>query len=196
MPNQEVSQVKIGPIQAMPVAMQDIETLVAAHYPTIRRLAASILDDPHEADDAAQDTFIAACRAMESYRGEANIKTWLTSIAVNVCRGRLRKRKMRQALQSTLEALHLASTSHPTPEKVALQNEADGQIWQAVDDLDEKHRLVVILRYVHELPVPEIARILDTSAGTVYSRLHYARHALQTRLGNPNPQAEISDESP
>ncbi len=196
MPNQEVSQVKISPIQAIPVPMQDIEALVAVHYPTIRRLAASILDDPHEADDAAQETFIAACRALDAYRGEAELKTWLTAIAVNICRGRLRKRKVRQALQSTLEALHLASASHPTPEKVALQHEADGQIWQAVDDLDEKHRLVVILRYVHELPVPEIARILDTSAGTIYSRLHYARHMLQNRLGNPNPQAEISDESP
>ena len=187
---------KISPIQAIPVAMQDIEALVVVHYPYIRRLATSILDDPHEADDAAQDTFIAACRALDTYRGEANLKTWLTAIALNICRARLRKRKMRLVLQSTLEALHLASASHSTPEKVALEHETDGQIWQAVDDLDEKLRLVVILRYVHELPIPEIAKILDTRVGTVYSRLHSARNKLQTRLGNPNPQAEISDESP
>ena len=96
MPNHQASQVKISPIQAMPVAMQDIEALVAAHYPYIHRLATSILDDHHEADDAAQDTFIAACRTLDTYRGEANLKTWLTAIALNVCRSRLRKRKMRR----------------------------------------------------------------------------------------------------
>jgi len=179
----------------MPAA--DIDTLIAAYYSYVRRLALSILDDPHEADDAAQDTFIAACRAFSSYRGEANPKTWLTAITVNTCRSRLRKRKMRQALQFALQALHLASAnSQPSLEKAALEHEANLRIWRAVDDLDEKHRLVVVLHYVHELPVPEIAEILNTNIGTVYSRLHYARHQLQARLGSPHPQAEVSDESP
>jgi hypothetical protein len=78
MPDQPVSQAKIGPMQAFPVAMQDIEALVADYYPYIRRLATSILDDPHEAEDAAQDTFIADSQTLGIYRGEANPKTWLT----------------------------------------------------------------------------------------------------------------------
>lgn len=197
MPNHQASRVDSSPIPANVAPAQDIEALVAAHYGYVRRLALSILDDPHEADDAAQDTFIAATRSLDSYRGEADAKTWLTAIAVNACRARLRKRKMHQVLQSTLEVLHLASAnSHPTPEKVALEHEADRRIWRAVDELDEKHRLVVVLRYVHELPIPEIARALGTNVGTVYSRLHYARHRLQVQLGNPNPQAEVPDESP
>jgi len=175
---------------------QDIESVVAAYHASIRRLAFSILDDRAEADDAAQETFIAASRAGEGFRGEANLKTWLTAIAVNICRGRLRKRKVRQRLQSVLQRLHLDGGGDPTPEVAALRNEADLRIWQAVDKLDESHRLVIILRYVHELSAEEIAAVLRTSAGTVYSRLHYARQKLKARLDNPTSHVEAIDGTP
>jgi RNA polymerase sigma-70 factor (ECF subfamily) len=63
-----------------------------------------------------------------------------------------------------------------------VQREANRQLWQAVDDLDDKHRLVVILRYVHDLSTAEIADALDISQGTVHSRLFYARRQLQKWL--------------
>ena len=161
----------------------DIESLVTAHYPYVRRLALSILDDPDEAEDAAQEAFIAANRGLTSFRGQSEVKTWLTSITVNACRGRLRKRRARQALSTTLQNLHLARPPQPSPESLAVEREADRQLWQAVDALDDKHRLVVILRYVHELSTPEIAATLDISPGTVHSRLFYARRQLQQWLG-------------
>jgi RNA polymerase sigma-70 factor, ECF subfamily len=160
----------------------DIDSLVTAYYGTIRRLAFSILDEAQEAEDAAQETFIAACRSLEGFRGEASPKTWLTGITINICRGRLRKRKSRRVLQSVLQALHLASDLAPGVEQSVLRNEADHLVWQAVDALDEKHRLVVILRYVHDLSTDEIAKVLEVSPGTVHSRLHYARKALLPRL--------------
>jgi len=172
----------------------EIERLMQAYYPYIRRLALSILDDESEADDAAQETFIAACRSLESFRGEASPRTWLTRIAINSCRGRLRKRKVLQTLQSTLQNLHLLRTAPVSPEENALQNESDRRLWQAVDQLDEKHRLALILRYVHELTVPEIAAALDTNAGTVHSRLHYARKWLHAELGSLLTLKEASDE--
>src|SRR5688500_15717779 len=75
-----------------------IEALVEAHHAEIYRLAHSILDDPYEADEATQDTFIAALRGLKSYRAESSLRTWLFTIAVNVCRGRLRKQKSRASL--------------------------------------------------------------------------------------------------
>ena len=169
------------------------ERLVREQYPYIRRLALSILDDggpdpAAEAEDAAQETFITAYRALAGFRGGSSLKTWLTAIAVNTCRGRLRKRKLRQALHTTLTVLHRAERL-ASPEEAAAQNEADRMLWQAVDSLDEKHRLPVILRYVHQLTVPEIAVSLGTSEGTVHSRLHYARKTLQDRLGAWNEEA-------
>ena len=166
---------------------QALESLVREHYAYIRRLALTILDDggaeaSAEADDAAQETIITAHRALAGFRGRASLKTWLTAIAVNACRARLRKRKLRRVLQSTLRGLHLAQQM-ASPEEAAAQNEAHRHLWQAVDSLDEKHRLPVILRYVHELTVPEIAASLRTNEGTIHSRLHYARKALLGRLG-------------
>lgn len=168
----------------------DIESLVSTHYAYIRRLALSILDDPDEADDAAQEVFIAANRGLASFRGQAEVKTWLTSIAINTCRGRLRKRKARQSLAATLQSLHLARPALPSPETLTVQREADRQLWQGVDALDDKHRLVVILRYVHELSTAEIAAALEISQGTVHSRLFYARQRLQEWLGVPEEVAD------
>jgi len=167
-------------------AERSLEVLVHEYYAYIRRLAYTILDDGSaeaaaEADDAAQETFITVHRALAGFRGRASLKTWLTAIAVNTCRARLRKRRRRQALQSTLRGLHLAEPL-TSPEECAAQNETHRHLWQAVDSLDEKHRLPVILRYVHELTVPEIAASLGANEGTIHSRLHYARKVLLDSL--------------
>jgi RNA polymerase sigma-70 factor (ECF subfamily) len=180
MPNHEAHATIISLADNLLTA--DIESLVTAHYAYAHRLALSILDDPDEAEDAVQEAFIAASRSLGSFRGQSEIKTWLTSIVVNACRGRLRKRKARQGLARALQSLHLARPSQISPETLAMQREANRQLWQAVDDLDDKHRLVVILRYVHDLSTAEIADALDISQGTVHSRLFYARRQLQKWL--------------
>jgi RNA polymerase sigma-70 factor, ECF subfamily len=171
------------------------EHLVGEYYPYIYRLAISILDDLHDAEDAAQETFVAAHRSLTGFRDEAHPKTWLTAIAINVCRGRLRKRKVRLALISTLQSLHLIKHSPSTPEQSAIQSEADLSIWQAVDNLDDKHRIPVIMRYVHEMTVPDIARTLHLSQGTIHSRLHYARQKLHDRLEHLNTCQEVPDDA-
>mgnify|MGYP002401647631 CR=1 FL=1 len=198
MPNQSAYQMtRVNRTSQQEAEQLDIkiDRLVREYYPYIRRLALSILDDLHEADDVAQETFVAAHRSMTGFRNEANPKTWLTAIAINACRGRLRKRKVRQTLSTTLEALHLLKNPSPSPEQAAIQSEVDQSIWQAVDALDEKHRLPVILRYVHELNVAEIAETLHLSQGTIHSRLYYARQKLQAQLGHLNPQEEVRDEA-
>jgi len=172
-----------------------IEQLVGKYYPYILRLAYSILDDLHDAEDAAQESFVAAHRSIKGFRDEADPKTWLTAIAVNVCRTRLRKRKVRHTLMVTLQSLHLIKPSPPTPEQAAIQNEVDQSIWKAVDTLDEKYRIPVILHYVHELNVPDIALILHLRQGTVHSRLHYARRKLHSQLRHLNPHQEAPDEA-
>jgi RNA polymerase sigma-70 factor (ECF subfamily) len=180
MPNHEAQATILSLAENLLTA--DIESLVTTHYAYVHRLAISILNDPDEAEDAAQETFIAANRSLSSFRGQSEVKTWLTSIAVNACRGRLRKAKARQGLARTMQSLHLARRPQISTESLALQRESDRQLWQAVDDLDDKHRLVVILRYVHELSTAEIAAALEISQGTVHSRLFYARRQLHKWL--------------
>jgi len=164
------------------------EALVREYYGYVLRLCLSVLDDATEADDAAQETFISAARDLPGYRGEAEPKTWLYAIAINTCRGRLRKRRARQRLENSLRAVYSLLQRSADPEQAIIQDEANWQVWRAVDDLGEKHRLPVILHYVHELSASEIAAVLGLSVGTVHSRLHYARQYLHARLSQPGSE--------
>lgn len=174
------------PVQETP----SLEALIREYAPYLQRLALTILDDgtetalqtQAEADDAVQDTFLAASRALATFRGDASLKTWLTTITVNQCRGRLRKRKTRQRLQFLISNIQSRIAPLPSPEDSALEADTHRRLWAAVDTLDEKHRLPVLMRYVHELPIPEIAAALGLPEGTVHSRLNHARARLKEEL--------------
>jgi RNA polymerase sigma-70 factor (ECF subfamily) len=84
--------------------------------------------------------------------------------------------KLSQVLQS------LFRSEQDQPESKAIQNEADKKLWQAIHTLDEKHRIPIILRYYHDLPVNEIAEMLGVPNGTVHSRLNHARERLRVWL--------------
>jgi RNA polymerase sigma-70 factor (ECF subfamily) len=157
-------------------------SLVQAHQGEVFRLALSILGDPAEAEEAAQDAFLTAYRALDDFRGEAAFKTWLFSITLNLCRRRLRKRRVRELLGRAMQDLLRMNTPPAHPEEVFVQGETKGRLWQAVEALGEKHRLPVLLHYEHDLPAAEIARVLGLPLGTVLSRLHTARERLRERL--------------
>jgi RNA polymerase sigma-70 factor, ECF subfamily len=161
-----------------------IEALVSAHHAEIYRLALSILDDPYEADEAAQDTFIAALRGMQSYRAESSLRTWLFTIAVNVCRERLRRRKSRASLLERLSHRLLRQPARSTsgPEESMMQIEEAATLHDAVQRLDQSLRLPILLRYAHDMQVTEIARILGVSRRTVHTRLKQAHLRLQAAL--------------
>lgn len=159
------------------------EALVRAHQAEVFRLALSILDDATEAEEAAQDALVAALNALDRYRGEAAFSTWLYRITVNECQGRLRKRRARERLTGVLKALlRVQQEAEPHPEEAAARNERDAALWQAINALDEKHRLPLVLHYYHERPTAEIAQIRSISEGTVHSRLHTARQRIRAHL--------------
>lgn len=167
--------------------MREIDDLVRQCYPAVLRFAHSILDDPDDADDAAQEALINAVAALDRYRGDSSFKTWLYAITLNTCRTHLRKRKVRQSVVNAIRLIVPTRPATPSPEEAAAQNESDRLLWAAVDALDEKHRLVVVLRYAHDLSTREIAEMLRVSEGTVHSRLHYAREKLLKRLRHVHP---------
>lgn len=166
-----------------------IERLVQTHQQDVYRLALSILDNPDDADDATQEVFLSALRSLDSFRANASLKTWLFSITINVCRSRLQRFKRRGRLVQILQSLfHLRGDqlyperSRRDPESEAIQNETDTALWHAVQALNEKHRIPVLLRYYHELPVADIAEMLGVPVGTVHSRLNHARERLRELL--------------
>jgi len=159
-----------------------IEKMVQTYQRDVYRLALSILDDPDEAEDGTQETFLAALRALSSFREDAAFKTWLFSITVNVCRSRLQRGKIRSRLHQILQSLFHLRGEVEHLERIAMQNQADAELWNAISALDEKHRTPVVLHYYHELPVAEIAETLGVPVGTVHSRLNQAREKLRALL--------------
>jgi RNA polymerase sigma-70 factor (ECF subfamily) len=148
----------------------------------VYRLALSILDNPDEAEDGTQETFLAVLRALDSFHGDSSFKTWLFSITINVCRSRLRRENNRERLQQLLQNLFHLRSECEHPERTAMENEADAELWRSICTLDDKHRIPVVLRYYHDLPVADIAAILDIPTGTVHSRLNHARKKLRILL--------------
>jgi len=160
-----------------------IEQLVRQYETGVFRLALSVLDDPVEANEAAQDAFISALNALERYQDHSTFKAWLYTITLNTCRSRLRKRRTVEKLRQTLIGIfRVQSQKQASPEDAAIQNEKDAALWKAIQSMDEKHRLPLVLRYYHDLPTAEIAHILNVNEGTIHSRLHNGRERLRLAL--------------
>ena len=132
-----------------------------------------------------QETFLSALRALPTYEEKKSLKAWLYTIALNHSRSHLRKRKILERLRSTLTSIfRVESEKQLSPEEAVIQNEKEAALWRSLNQLDERHRIVVILRYFHELPVTEISEILSVNEGTIHSRLHNAREKLRDSLNH------------
>ena len=146
-------------------------------------MALSILDDPAEAASSVQDAMLRALKSLHAYRCQAKLTTWLYSITLNVCRGRLRKRRIRERLRQTLDrAFGIDRAENDQPEVRAIRNESDAEVWRAIQSLPEKLRLAVTLRYYHALPIGEIAQVLEISERAVHHRLQAAHERLRVTL--------------
>jgi RNA polymerase sigma-70 factor (ECF subfamily) len=151
--------------------------------PEIFRMALSILDDPAEADEAAQDTLLLALKSFHSFRGECKFTNWLYAITLNVCRGRLRKQRNRQRLMHILsDIFRMEGLDDRHPEEQSIRSEIEAHIWQAIQSLPHRLREVITLRYYHALPISEIAEILRVSERTVHYRLRNAHERLRGTL--------------
>ena len=168
-------------VQAGDIAAAD--ELVRAYHPLIYRLAVSMLDDAAEADEATQETLLRAIERLDSFRGEASFSTWLYAIALNECRGRLRKRRARERLAQVLHALFRVDLSPPSPvESLVIEQQENTALWQAIQALPGKQREVIMLRYHSELKIIDIARVLGITDRAVRARLRTANDRLRTAL--------------
>ena len=129
----------------------------------INRTCCLILGDRALAEDATQETFIRAWKSMAQYKGDASPKTWLTKIAINVCRNMRRTAWFRRHDRSV------------TPEDLPLSVPAeDRTLLLTVQQMPEKFRQVVILRYYQGMSLDECARVLGISRSTAHHRLQKA----------------------
>jgi len=160
------------------------DRLVAAQQDRIFHAAYRITGNAEDAQDAAQETFVKAFRALARYRHEAAFGTWLHRIAVNAALDIVRRRPL--APPSSLDEVVLPATAH-NPDREAERHEIQRRVHQALQRLSPDHRVIVVLRDLQGLAYEEIALALRIPVGTVRSRLSRARDVLRGFLKDLAP---------
>lgn len=168
--------------------------LVEERHGDVYALLYRLTEDPEEARDLTQETFLQAFRHLANFRGDADLRTWLYRIAVNQARNRWRwwKRRRRDRTVS-LDAPAYEGSDAPLsaglegergadPEQQALARERERALHAALKSLSRPYREVVVLRDIEGLSYEEVAGALDLNVGTVKSRLSRGRNELRRRL--------------
>jgi RNA polymerase sigma-70 factor (ECF subfamily) len=153
----------------------------------IYALTYGILGNAEDARDATQETFIAAYRNLQGFRGEAKVSSWLHRIAVNQCITRQRRARVRAetGIEDVVEAggeRFLATTEHGSPARVTERRQRNEAVKKAVAALPPELREVVVMKEFEDLTFQEIAEALQIPLSTVKSRLYTALKQLRMRL--------------
>ncbi len=178
------------------------EELVSKYERRLFSLAMRIVRHQHDAEEVVQQTFLSVIEHLEQFREESTFHTWLTRIATNHALALLRKRANRGALEFRDDQSSESYADMPLPQYIAKWQESPEQLahrrevgellQQALDELDEKYRLVFLLRDVEGLSTSEAAEALNISEANVKVRLLRARLMLRERLtkvfGDPSTQ--------
>ena len=168
------------------------QELIARYQSRVFGVAVRIVGQRQDAEDVTQQTFLSLIEHVDSFRGESSVATWILRIAANHALKVLRKRRGLPTVawdESTDEDSY-STLPHPefiarwssTPETLAQQAEVREQIESALTTLDEKYRIVFVLRDIEELSVRETAESLELSEAAVKVRLLRARLMMREQL--------------
>ncbi len=148
-------------------------------------IALGLVGNREDALELSQEAFIRAYRNIKQVKPDRKFFPWFYQILKNLCVSHLRKRKYRRAGSLDVEGCPEVEATADcfSPEVVAARNEIKDKVWQAIGQLDEKHREVIILRHFQNMSYDKIAEALFCNKGTVTSRLYYARKKLEELLG-------------
>lgn len=161
--------------------------LVEEHSSRIYGQALRMMQDPAEAEEILQETFLQVVRHIENFRGQSQLGTWLYRIATNQALMRLRRNRppslpLEEAGPDGVETLLPSADWSTRPESELLDQEARDEMEQAIADLPENLRIVFLMRDVEGLSTAETAEALDLSISAVKSRLLRARLKLRNEL--------------
>ncbi len=158
------------------------ETIVRSYQGIAFRTAYLLSGSTADAEEAAQDGFVKAYRALGRFRRGAPLRPWLLRIVANEARNRRRSAGRREALALRAAAADRPGDAVPSPEAALLAGESRTRLLEAVNALSEEHRLAVACRYFLELTEEETAAALGVRRGTVKSRLARALARLREDL--------------
>jgi len=175
-------------------SLESLETLVNRYEQSIYNLAMRLLRHEQDAEDVTQQTFLSLVENLDSFRGESSFRTWLYRIATFAAFKILRKRKGLETVSldaaTANDPEQEGPPPHPeyiadwrdTPEHLAQRQEVRQLLEEALAELDEKHRVVFLLRDVEGLSIEETAAALGLTPSNVKVRLLRARLQLREKL--------------
>ena len=175
-------------VQAGDVAAFD--RLILRYRERVLGIIYHMTSNREDAADLTQDTFIKAFQSIQRFGGQSSFFTWLYRIAVNTTLSHLRKHRLRSFFslekidsdEPVSKEIIAALTDNSGAERDTYVRELQEKLNEALQKLSTKHRTVVTLFEIDGLSHQEIAEIMDSSVGTVRSRLHYAKQLLQSEL--------------
>lgn len=167
---------------------QAYEELVARHRDKIYARAFSMVRNEEDAFDLSQEAWIKGWQRLKQFQGDSSFATWMTRIVINLCLDLMRKQKRQRA--DSIEQMNEETGGVERQMPVVTTNPTEGlerselrkRIDQAMTQLSEAHRTVLILHEFEELEYKAIAKVMKCSLGTVMSRLFYARRRMASLM--------------
>lgn len=158
-------------------AREQLDRVMRQNLPNLLGFAVRLTGCPDQGEDLVQETMLRAIRNWSRFRGDANPRTWLFSIAVNVFRDRLKSRANQQRQLDRELMTHVDG-----PEQQSMAIELKEAISRQVSRLPPRQREVLVLKTYEEMSVAEIGKVLGMKPANVYTTLHHARNTLKEKL--------------
>jgi RNA polymerase sigma-70 factor (ECF subfamily) len=161
------------------------DRFVGRFRPRIFQYSWLMCGDREDAEEVAQETLLRVFESLDQLRDPERVRAWVFRIAKNVCLMKRRKSIFAPArelpLDDNLDSIQ--PDRSPLPDRQLLQGELSSTLHQAIAELPEMYRAVVILRDIEELSTEETAQLLEVPVDVVKTRLHRARMALRQKMG-------------
>lgn len=162
--------------------------LVELYKDKIFHLAYRMLGNKQEAEDIVQETFMRLYSNLHRYDETQKFSTWIFRIGTNLCIDQLRKRKLTYSLDAEVtdgegnDYYAMMPSDEDTPEKQVIVSETQRHIRKIIDNMPDKYKSIIVLRYLHDLSLQEISDVLDLPITTIKTRLHRGREYLRKKL--------------
>lgn len=166
-------------------AEASFDALVRQHQRRIYTFLLGMLRDRDAAETLTQECFLRAYQAQDSFRGEAQVGTWLARIAMNLARDHIRNRRLMfwrritAQAQSPGDIAEELADAHAGAERRLIAREQLRQVWTVVERLSVRQRAIFVMRFVQEMEMDEIAAVLGLKPSTVRVHLMRAVEAVQ-----------------
>lgn len=182
-------------IQSISGDIKSFEALIKGYQKMAYNVAYRIMGNEEDAKDMTQEAFIKVYRNIKGFRMDSSFSTWMYRIVMNTCKDELRKKKMKvisidQPITTDDGQMQMELEDHGLkPDEIVESRETQKEVHEALQEIKETNRVVVVLRDIKGFSYAEISEIIDVPVGTIKSRINRGRQELKTILMNKRKQS-------